>query len=101
MSLEGLAKALFRKDALRKKLLKDGTLLSWPSPELVGVCQNPDCQKMNFHLLVTVADIWCPQWDSTAMIPIDEAKAQAPDPKACFSFSFVGDVLEFFGLSYC
>jgi len=77
MSLEGLGKKLSNDEALRAKILKDGSIISWPSPKHVGICSNPDAQRLNSHLLKIVADLWCPQWDSPSMIPIDEVKAQA------------------------
>lgn len=32
-------------EAHSKKLLTNGTLLSWPGPEYVGVCKSLDAQK--------------------------------------------------------
>ena len=62
--------------ALRDKILKDDSLIAWPSSRLVGVCKNKDAQRLNAHLLRMVADFWCPQWKSPAMIPIDDIKAE-------------------------
>ena len=76
MSMEGLAKKLADHELLRGKLLREGTLLSWPSKELQGVCKNQDAQKMNYHLLIEIADHWCPQWESPAMIPVEELKSE-------------------------
>lgn len=60
--------------ALREKLLKEDSLIAWPSSRLVGVCKNKDAQRLNAPLLRMVADFWCPQWKSPAMIPIDDIK---------------------------
>ena len=80
MSLDGLA-ALIHKStehgALREKLLRHDSLITWPSTQLKGVCKNVDAQRLNMSLLKVVADHWCPQWNSPAMIPINDAKAEA------------------------
>ena len=77
MSLEGLHKVLAKDDTLRSKLLKDDTLIAWPSAKLVGVHSNKDAQRLNSYLLKVVADYWCGQWDSPSMIPVDAAKWEA------------------------
>ena len=83
MSLEGFAKKLAGDERMREKILKDGTLLAWPSAEMVGVTINVDAQRLNSYLLKLVADFWCPQWESPTMIPLDEVKDQVPwFPKA-------------------
>lgn len=77
MSLEGLHKVLAKDDTLRSKLLKDDTLIAWPSAQLVGVHSNKDAQRLNSYLLKVVADYWCSQWDGPSMIPIDAVKWEA------------------------
>lgn len=74
MSLEGLAQKFVAHPALRSKILSDGSLIAWPSVKVKGVCKNKDAQRLNIDLLKVVADLWCPQWDSPAMIPIDDVK---------------------------
>lgn len=76
MSLQGLGKIFENDEKLRALLLNSDSLIAWPSPKLVGVVSNKDSLRMNYHLLTVVADHWCPQWCSPAMIPIDEIKAE-------------------------
>lgn len=80
MSLDGLAELIHKSTehgALREKLLRHDSLITWPSTRLKGVCKNVDSQRLNMSLLKVVADHWCPQWNSPAMIPINDAKAEA------------------------
>ena len=80
MSLDGLAELIHESpacSALREKLLRHDSLITWPSAALKGVCKNVDSQRLNMSLLKVVADHWCPQWESPAMIPINDVKAQA------------------------
>lgn len=80
MSLDGLAELIHTRmehGALREKLLRHDSLITWPSAALKGVCKNVDSQRLNMSLLKVVADHWCPQWDSPAMIPINDAKTEA------------------------
>ena len=79
MSLEGLAKVLSNDEMLRERVLTTNSLISWPSPKLVGVCKNKDALRLNSYILQLVADNWCPQWTSPAMIPIDLIKLEAPN----------------------
>lgn len=81
MSLEGFAEELANHAELRARILKTGSLIAWPAPKLVGVCSNPQCLRMNSVLLKKLADFWRPQWTAPAMIPIDEAKAEANGAK--------------------
>lgn len=62
--------------ALRSKLLASGSLVSWPSAKVVGVCKNKEAQRLNAELLQHVAHFWCPQWQSPAMIPLDDIKKE-------------------------
>lgn len=101
MSLDGLSKVLAQDEVLRSKLLKDDTLIAWPSPQLVGVHSNRDAQRLNSHLLKVVADYWCPQWDTPAMIPVDDAKWEASivfqnyDVRVCFFNPGIWEGVEF------
>ena len=87
MSLEGLAKVFLNDEKLREKVLETGSLISWPAPKLVGVCKNQDALRLNSDVLQLVANHWCPQWTSAAMIPIDLSKLEAlhetKTPKVC------------------
>ena len=79
MSMKGFARVLEKDEAasaLRAKLLKDGSLIAWPGPTMVGVTKNKEAQRINTPLLKLVADFWCPQWTAPAMIPIDDIKAE-------------------------
>ncbi len=87
MSMDGLAKILSNDEMLRSKLLKTDSLVSWPDPKMVGVCKNPDSQRLNLHLLKVVADFWCPQWEGPIMIPIDELKREVGRQKTKLTFS--------------
>lgn len=77
MSLSGLAKVFANTEQIRERLLATDSLISWPSPKLVGVARNPQAVRLNAFLLKKLADHWCPQWTSPRMLPIDEAKAEA------------------------
>ena len=79
MSLEGLAKVFSNDEMLRERVLTTGSLISWPSPKLVGVCKNKDALRLNSYILQLVADNWCLQWTSPAMIPSDLIKLEAPN----------------------
>ena len=78
--MEGFASLLAdsaKASALRQKVLKDGSLVAWPQPSMVGVTKCKEAQRVNTLLLKLVADHWCPQWESPAMIPIDSIKSEA------------------------
>lgn len=77
MSLAGLAKKLANDETLRAKILADDALVAWPSAEITGVVTHVDSQRMNSYLLKFIADFWCPQWTSPAMIPLNDIKDQA------------------------
>lgn len=98
MSMEGFAQLLAKHPgaaALREKFLKTGSLISWPSTQTVGVTKSKDAQRINTPLLKLLADFWCPQWSSPAMIPIDSAKNEASGFQNHFPFQ---QVLRFIGL---
>lgn len=76
MSLEGLSTALGNNENVRQRLLKTGRLFSWPSSKTVGVTSG-DSLRLNVEVMTILADIWCPQWEGPAMVPIDDAKDQA------------------------
>lgn len=92
MSLDGLANKLANDPALRKQILENDSLTSWPDVDLIGVCQNVNAQRMNSHLLKVIADHWCPQWESPVMIPVDEAKNEAGVTKANRNLQIVNSV---------
>lgn len=72
--MEGFADVIANDPALRDRMLASDCLVAWPSPEKVGLCNNPDAVRLNARLLIAVADFWCPQWDS----PINQLKVEAP-----------------------
>ena len=88
MSLIGLAKKLANDETLRAKLLAEGSLVAWPFAEMTGVVTNIDSQRMNSYLLKFIADFWCPQWTSPAMIPLNDIKDQASRVTNKFSSCF-------------
>lgn len=77
MSLEGLAEKVTGTPNLRDRLLKDGGLIVWPCEKTVGIAANLEAQRLNAELLTLIADMWCPQYDSPTMIPVDMAKDEA------------------------
>ncbi len=82
--MDGFGKMIAKSErhaALRSKLLATGSLVSWPKPELVGVCKNKEAQRLNAELLHHVADFWCPQWESPAMIFLDDIKNEVSGGK--------------------
>ena len=76
MSLDGFGLLVAKTPCLSDRMLATKKLVVWPDPTQTGICKNQDAQRMNAQLLTSVADYWCPQWTSPAMIPIDEIKRE-------------------------
>ena len=73
MSLEGLDTALGNSPLARECLLQTGGLLAWPSSKTVGVISG-DSLRLNTQVIKILADVWCPQWEGPAMVPMDTVK---------------------------
>ena len=76
MSLDGLDKILANSPLARERLLHSGRLLAWPSSKTVGVISG-DSLRLNTQVIKLLADVWYPQWEGPAMVPIDMVKDQA------------------------
>ena len=60
LNLKGFWEAVADDGVLRAKILKDGTLFSWPSVKRVGII-NFKSMDMNCRVLRILVKIWCPQ----------------------------------------
>jgi len=76
MSLKGFAESIANHPGLRHKLLEGKPLLSWQSPELVGVV-NLKSLGLNIEVMMLLADVWCPQWTGPITTPVGLQKQQA------------------------
>lgn len=75
-SLAGLAKAWNDDEVIRKQLLGEKTLLSWPDPKMTGVI-NFATIAHNGRVLAHVLEKWCPQVDAPKTVNIDHVRAEA------------------------
>lgn len=76
-TLEGLADAWDAHSGIRKRTLKDKSLIRWCSPKLVGV-PTMESLKENVDVMKAVISIWCPQSTPHKTIKVDDAKIEAP-----------------------
>ena len=74
--LQGLADDLEDIAAIRKYTMKNKALLSWPSPQKVGVVSNKSL-KMNARVLEIVLMKWCPVAPDRKTVPVHFLKQQA------------------------
>ena len=74
--LDGLATDWEATKAIRKRALKDGRLLEWPSQETVGVVNFPALKK-NRMVLEALLNSWCPEAPDRKTVPIQHLKPQA------------------------
>ncbi len=75
-SLDGLADLFEESNKLRRRALKTGSLLTWPTPEKAGVMslENVALNHLSMEILIKK---WAPQFGENRMIPIDPLKVQA------------------------
>ena len=75
-NLEGLSRAIANDEILREKILKEGTLFSWPNKKTVGII-NFCSMAQNATLLGYLIDIWCPQIAHPKTLYVPHARKQA------------------------
>ena len=82
--VDGLAKALANRETIRGLMLRQRTLLSWPSPQTTGVISGKSI-ALNKALMVEVARILCPQgkYPLGLIVPRVFAEAGPAQTKQC------------------
>ena len=86
-SISGLSNALEEHQKLRRRALKTGSFLTWPTPEQKGV-MNFENLALNHEVIEILIRLWAPQWAEPIMIPVDNLKNEATwgaqsSPKKC------------------
>ena len=95
--LQGLADDLEDVAAIRKYCLKNKALLSWLSPQKVGVVSNKSL-KMNAPVLEIVLRKWCPVAPDRKTVPVNFLKKQAGCNNHCNNYAMFKNFL--FGGSF-
>ena len=75
-SLQGLAKLWEGDPIIRGKALKNGSLLSWPSPKKTGVITFATV-AFNSKVVEHCLRHWCPQVPSAKTLNIDQVRLEA------------------------
>ena len=75
-SISGLSDALEENTKLRRRALKTGSFLTWPTPEQTGV-MNFENTALNHEVIEILIRLWAPQWAEPIMIPVDDLKHEA------------------------
>ena len=83
--LDGLAERWDEDASIRSIVLHRGTLLQWPSPQLVGV-HTFVTMAINERVLMEVLKIWVPKTSTPKTINIDDARDQDRCPKTSYCF---------------
>lgn len=78
-SISGLSNALEEHQKLRRRALKTGSFLTWPTPEQKGV-MNFENLALNHEVIEILIRLWAPQWAEPIMIPVDDLKNEARYP---------------------
>lgn len=78
-SLDGLAGAFEESTNLRRRVLKQNSLLTWPTPAQKGVI-NMGNIALNHEPLEILIKHWAKQFEDHVMIPVDLLKNEARSP---------------------
>ncbi|CAE6929444.1 unnamed protein product [Symbiodinium sp. CCMP2592] len=73
--LDGLWESWANDGRLRERVLKTGTMFTWPSKKTVGVCSLKTA-ACNADVLLTLIKIWCPQLSVAKTIFVPQAREQ-------------------------